>query len=366
MVPALAESPARWHVDELNSDRRWRFQLGDQARRDLLDALSKAVDPEKTLLDYSRDDFDLGSAWPVISAALDEVKRGRGVALISGLPRDDLDEKQFELLTWAIGLHSGVPRPQGKATHYISAVRDEGTTYRSGTGRGYSSNADLDFHTDSADIVFLSCYNRAVSGGMSITTSSLAGYEAMAREHPELLEWLHHPLHFSRQGEQAPDEGAAVLQPIFAEAGGRLFSRWNWNRVTSAQKMPGVPQLAGRHHEALDRFDAIVRRPDLAHTMWLEPGDIQIVNSHVTLHSRTEFVDHEELSRKRLLFRLWLAPPDSERLPDSWRALYRSVEAGTVRGGIRGHHYDQSRAAFEARQARDLGMRLPAEAAQPA
>ena len=361
MVAALAQAPACWSVDELNSDRRWMFELGVEARRDLLAAFGKQIEPDRTLLDYRRDEFDLGSAWPVISAALDEVKQGRGVALVRGLPRDGLDEKQFELMTWAIGLHSGVPRPQGKATHYISAVRDVGTTYRSGTGRGYSSNAELDFHTDSSDIVFLSCYNKAVSGGMSITTSSLAGYQAMAGEHPELAEWLHRPVHFSRQGEEAPDEEPSVLQPIFAEAGGHLFSRWNWNRVTSAQKMAGVPQLTGPHREALDRFDQIVRRPDLAHSMWLAPGDIQIVNSHVTLHSRTEFVDHDDPARKRLLFRLWLAPPDSERLPESWRALYRSVEPGTVRGGIRGHQYDAGRAAFEARQARDLGMKLPAD-----
>src|SRR5262245_39299074 len=37
--------------------------------------------------------------------------------------------------------------------------------------------------------------------------------------------------------------------------------------------------------------------------MWLEPGDVQIINSHVTLHSRSDFTDHEEASKKRLLFR---------------------------------------------------------------
>jgi hypothetical protein len=355
-----ADSSACWRVDELNSDRRWLFELDEQARRDLLASIGRSRDPRRTLFDYRRQDFGIGSAWQVISSALNEVKHGRGVALVRGLPREGLDEQQFELLTWAIGLHAGVPRPQGKATQYISAVRDEGTNYRSGTGRGYSSNAKLDFHTDSADIVFLSCYNKAASGGMSITTSSLAAYEVMASEYPHLVEYLHRPIHFSRQGEQAPDEGPAVLQPVFAEVDGQLFSRWNWNRVTTAQQLPGVSQLSRSHTEALDRFDEIVRRPNLAHTMWLEPGDIQIVNSHVTLHSRTEFDDHEEPSRKRLLFRLWLAPPDSERLPESWRDLYRAVEPGAVRGGIRGHCYDGVRRDFEARQARDVGMKMPA------
>ena len=154
MGTALTDTPAAWRAEQLASDPRWTFRLDDTARRDLVAALNKARDPAKGLFDYRRQDFELGTAWPVIAAALAEIKRRCGVALIRGL-----DEKSFELLTWAIGLHAGVARPQGKATHYISAARDAGTTYRNGTGCGYSSNAELDFHTDSADIVFLSCYN---------------------------------------------------------------------------------------------------------------------------------------------------------------------------------------------------------------
>jgi alpha-ketoglutarate-dependent taurine dioxygenase len=75
-------------------------------------------------------------------------------------------------------------------------------------------------------------------------------------------------------------------------------------KIFRAQKIPGVPQLSPEHKRALETFDQVVRRDDLAHTMWLEPGDVQIINSHVTLHSRTEFQDHQEPSRKRLLFNM--------------------------------------------------------------
>ena len=350
---------AGWRAEELAHDRSWVLDLDDRARNDLAAALANLPAAE-SLLEHRRGDFDLGTAAPVIRAALDEVQAGRGIALIRGLPRDGLDEKAFERLTWAVGLHVGVARPQGASTQYISAVRDAGTNYRTGTGRGYSSNAELDFHTDSADIVFLSCYNKAESGGTSITTSTLAAYARMALEFPALVEWLHRPIHFSRQGEAAPDEGPTCEQPVYAEAEGNLICRWNWNRVNTAQLLPGVPPLPERHREALQRFDQIVRRPEFAHTMVLEPGDVQIVNSHRTLHSRTRFVDHPQPERKRLLYRLWLAPPDSPRLPESWRPLYRSVEPGTVRGGIRGRAYDLERRAFEVRQAGDLGMAGPA------
>lgn len=355
---AAADTPAAWTAAELDADRRWIFTLDDRARCDLVAALTRAIDRDKTLFDYRREDFDLGSAGPVIAAAFREMQHGRGVALLRGLPRAGLDEKDFEILTWGIGLHHGVGRPQGKASHYVSAVRDAGNPYRTGTGRGYASNAELDFHTDSADVVALSCYNKAAAGGMSITTSSVAAYQAMRREHPDLVDYLHQPVHFSRQGEQAPDEALSYPHPVFDERSGRLFSKWNRNRVTSAQQLDGVPKLTAQHREALEKFDALVRRADLAHTMWLEPGDLQLISSHVTLHSRTDFTDHADPAQKRLLFRLWLAPPDSADLPESWRVLYRSVGSGTVRGGIIGQQHDAVRQVYEARQAAVLGMPL--------
>jgi hypothetical protein len=358
-MSAACDSPAAWTAAELDADRRWIYTLDDRARCDLVAALTHAIDRDRTLFDYRREDFDLGSAGPVIAAAFREMQHGRGVALLRGLPRAGLDEKDFELLTWGIGLHHGVGRPQGGQSHYISAVRDAGNTYRSGTGRGYNTNAELDFHTDSADVVALSCYNKAAAGGMSITTSSVAAFHVMRREHPELADLLHEPVHFSRQGEQAPDEAPSYPHPVFDMRDGKLFSKWNRNRVNSAQQLPGVPKLTARHREALEKFDALVRRADLAHTMWLEPGDLQLINSHVTLHSRTDFTDHADPARKRLLFRLWLAPPDGDDLPESWRVLYRSVGSGSVRGGIIGQQHDAVRKAYEQRQAAALGMSVP-------
>jgi hypothetical protein len=44
-------------------------------------------------------------------------------------------------------------------------------------------------------------------------------------------------------------------------------------------------------------------------------------------------------------------------LPESWRPAYGAVEADTVRGGILGQAYDETRRAYEVRQAADLGMR---------
>ena len=153
------------------------------------------------------------------------------MAVVKGLPREGLTAEDFGLLTWGIGLHIGVARPQGVTTQYMSEVRDVGTDYRSSRGRGYSSNAELDFHCDSADIVMLSCFNKArEGGGMSITTSSATAYAVMDAEFPHLVKWLRRPVHFSRQGEEAPGEEPSYPHPIFDTRDGKLFSKWNWNR----------------------------------------------------------------------------------------------------------------------------------------
>ncbi len=359
-----ANSRAAWTSEGLQADPGWIFELDDRARLDLTAAVRKAADPAKTLFDYRRADFDLGSAWPVIKAALREVRDGTGFAILRGMPRDGLTADEFELLTWAVGLHTGVARPQGKASQFLSAVRDAGTIYRTGKGRGYSSNADLDFHTDSADIVLLTCYNVAQSGGMSMVSSSVTAHEVMEKERPDLAELLHQPHFFSRQQEQAPDETPFYPNPIYDERDGLLFSKWNRNRLRSAQEIEGVPALSARQHEALYLLDEILRRKSVMHSMYLRPGDMQILNNHVTLHSRTEFEDHEDPALKRCLFRLWLAPPDGVALPESWRPAYRAVDAGAVRGGIAGRGYDDVRRGFEVRQAADLGMTLvPGEGA---
>jgi len=354
-----AGSPAEWRAADLKQDPGWVFSIDEKARAHLARVIKAAYVADRPLFDYTREDFDLGPAWTTIANAIKEAHHGRGLALLRGLPREGMTEKEFELLNWAIGLHTGVARPQGRATQYISPVRDIGTDYRTASGRGYSSNAKLDFHADSADLVTLACYNKAKSGGQSMITSSLTARRHLMAERPDLAELAHLEFYFSRQNEQAPDEAPFYGQPLFDVADGLVFGKWNRNRVESAQKIEGVPELSDGQREAMDVLDEILRRPELMFTMYLEPGDLQIINNHVMLHSRTDYIDFEEPTQKRLLCRLWLAPPDSVRLPASWGDSFRSVEPGTVRGGIRGHQHNDDCKAFELRQAASMGM--PAE-----
>ena len=108
----------------------------------------------------------------------------------------------------------------------------------------------------------------------------------------------------------------------------------------------------------MEYFDQVLRRPENMFCMHLAPGDLQILCNQSMLHSRTSFTDHTDADRKRTLYRLWLAPPDSRRLPDSWSVYFGTTEPGAVRGGMKGHHYDDVRRDFDARQAAAVGMKV--------
>ncbi len=351
-----ADSRPAWQVKNLKSDLSWRFTLSETAGKDIAEMIKTVFVSGKHLFEYEYADFDFSSSGSIISAAVNEAHHGRGIALMSGLPRDALSEAQFELLSWAIGLHIGVARPQTRDSRYISRVSNVGTDYRAATGRGYSSNAALDFHVDGADLTTLACYNKAQSGGQSMVVSSVSARNQMVRERPDLAQLLHADYYYSRQGEQAEDEREFYAQPIFDVFNQRVFGKWNRNRLQTAQNLAGVPQLKPEQIEALELLDEILMRKEFLYTMYLEPGDLQIMNNYLMLHSRTEFIDFDNPAEKRLLFRLWLTPPDAIRLPPSWEEIYRTVEPATVRGGFRGQQYDEACRAFERRQARVHNM----------
>jgi hypothetical protein len=177
---------ACWKTSDLKNKTDWIFQITDKEKKQLHDLIQSIYEKDKNLFDYSPNEFDLGSSWSTIEKALAEALHGRGLAIVRGLPRNDLSHEEFRLLSWGIGLRAGVARPQGLASQYIAAVRDVGTNYRAANGRGYSSNAKLDFHVDGADLTTLTCYNKAKSGGQSMISSGVTAQSYLIKERPDL------------------------------------------------------------------------------------------------------------------------------------------------------------------------------------
>lgn len=86
--------------------------------------------------------------------------------MLRGFPVDRYDPGDARLVFWGLGAHMGVARPQGRASPMIADVRDIGVDYRSATGRGYTSKAALDYHSDYCDVVGLSLNHTSPKKGI--------------------------------------------------------------------------------------------------------------------------------------------------------------------------------------------------------
>ncbi len=111
---------------------------------------------------------------------------------------------------------------------------------------------------------------------------------------------------FDRRGEEVGAEKPYFVSPIYNYYQGYLSCRPAIiEYIYSAQEKTGIaPSSAQR--EALEAFVLYTAREDLQLRMNLLPGDIQLLNNSVVLHSRTSYLDYPEVHRKRHLLRLWL------------------------------------------------------------
>ena len=53
-------------------------------------------------------------------------------------------------------------------------------------------------------------------------------------------------------------------------------------------------------------FEEVALRDELRFEVMLRPGEASFINNYEVLHARTGFVDWDDPTRKRLLYRLWL------------------------------------------------------------
>jgi len=357
MIEPIKE-PRGWTRADLENSTSWIYPLTAEDIDGLRQALAHALASGKSRFEMSGADFPIDAALRArLTAIVESTQHEYGFKLMRGFPVGDYSEEELRIFYWGLGLQLGVPRPQGKASSFMSDVRDAGGVYRAQTGRGYNTASRLDFHADGSDMVGLLVVRVAKSGGESMISSSITAHNVMLAERPDLVEVLYQPFVFSRQGEQAPEEPLYYEAPVFGMQDGRFVCRHIRNHITSAQlTFPEVPRLTPLQIEALDMLDATLARPDLCFSMNFEPGDLQFINNHIVLHARTEYEDEQAPERKRFLLRLWLALPQAQALPEGLRLAYKDVSAKSVRGGFRGVNITPEIEAFERRIAREHGM----------
>ena len=331
------DSPADWRGPELARRTDWTCRLTAADRAEIDAGLDRALARNRPFAEMTAADLPLPAFARRLLHARDVLETGCGLFLFRGFPLEGRSVEALRRLYWGIGRHVGTAVSQSKRGDMLGDVRDIGTDVSGREGRGYTSRAELEFHTDSADVSALFFLKTARAGGLSRFVSSVAIHNEIARTRPDLLGVLYQPFPWSRQGQERAGEAAWYGQPIYGVERGRFASRYIRTHILSAQKHHDVPPLTDLQRDALAAIDRLAGDTAFCLNMMLEPGDMVFLNSHTTYHARTEFEDHPEPERKRHLLRLWLSVPNSRPLPEGWSAVYRDRRPGAVRGGVPGH-----------------------------
>lgn len=355
-----SSSPKAWLAADVQRDDSWIQRLSADEIAGFDTALAHARHAGKPYLSMTQADFPLSASAQAALARAVATTQGRwGMCLLRGFPVDRWTEDECRMLVWGMSLYMGVARTQNRASQIMNDVRDEGGDYKVKGGRGYNTNAGLDFHQDSCDVVALLCRRTARTGGTSKVVNSIAVRDEIARTRPDLIPVLQGPWYHSYQGAQDPNQPPFYVCPILGSDPEHFAMRTNRKNTDAAQRdFEDVPRLTAAQFEALDLLDTLLPDPRFCYTMMLERGDLQLLNNYVNLHSRTPFEDFDVADQKRHLYRLWMAIPTSQPLPSEWETYFGDVRAGAVRGGVRGSAITAEFIAYEKRQAATMGMHL--------
>lgn len=311
LVHGVRQTPitdkSAWMRSDVEQDRRWLFEL-KPAWVDEIDAAVRNLRRRGLSLDtMTREDFPL----PTLAVELNrriwsELACGLGFNVMRGVPVERYSDAEVAMIVWGLGMHIGQGISQNAMGDKLGHVYNMGKDYEARNVRGYQTSHQLKFHTDLGDVLGLMCLRKARQGGLSSIASSSTVFNLLLKEHPEYLPVLFGGFEFDRRGEETPFQSEVSEKlPIYAESDGDVSMRYVRQAIKTARVKTGVP-FSALEMATLDGVDALASRADVRLDMMLEPGDMQWVNNHVIMHSRTEYEDWPEPGRERHMLRLWL------------------------------------------------------------
>jgi len=314
-LPMLTEAVPdhrAWRGSSLAPDR-YLVRIPDEGVAEMesvLAELRRAPVPTLLLLP---EHFALDACARWMKDVRDRLDEGPGFVVLDRLPLDSMSRQEAVDLYWLLGNLLEPPVAQEWKGTVIYDVRHDGQPFTENT-RGALTPAGLEMHNDSSmgeappNYVSLMCLATARSGGTSIVSSALAAHNHFLRERPELLRRLYEPFYRDHQEYQAADAAATNFRPVFAWDG-QLRTRFNARHTFRGYEKTGrVLDEAGA--EAVTLMENFLADPGNRLDLWLEPGQIQMLNNRVIVHGRTPYEDHDEPDRRRHLVRLWLRAGD--------------------------------------------------------
>ncbi|MEV5897347.1 TauD/TfdA family dioxygenase [Nonomuraea fuscirosea] len=296
MAVTEVRGPAGWLTAEVRDGDDWQIHLDERHQREILDAVRAGPGDGR---------FPLPTLGPVLRDVRERLVHGRGFVLLRGVPVGELSERERESAALGLAGHVGQIIPQGPDGAPLRHVRDTGADPAGAVTRSYQHSGRLGYHSDPYDAVALLCLRPARSGGLSSIVSSVAVHNELVRTRPDLAQVLYQPWWHDRRTGDGPDSFYA--KPLCTpRPGGGVSIAYGPDYLRSALRGPGVPPLTPAQTEVMELLDQLTGDPRFALTMDLRAGDLQLLNNHVVLHSRTAYTDHPRPEHRRHLLRLWL------------------------------------------------------------
>lgn len=321
----LLNSPATWRGDELLNSKYWNYHLSPKEIEEIESALHNLKLSNKEAIQFNQ----LNKTLVDIS---EELENGRGTVLLKGVPVDQYSDTELAEFHLILCQQMGIPirqsgldwdSPKREKSQFVTYIRAEASS----SENGKQSTDAFGFHTDRYDVLSLLCVKQARIGGENRLASAITIYNEMLQSYPEIAASLFQEMPWLYEG-----EGGWINYPIWQIHKGKFTTQLSSTYPLLSQLVADAPRLSEQHKQGLDLLQTI--GGDVGMTLKLEPGDWLMVNNHLVYHARGSW-KIESGDYDRLLLRVCFSLRNSRELPntDSFRGIWRSVEAGQPRGG---------------------------------
>ena len=231
------DGPDAWRADEMRGRDDWMHVLSTSEVAEIEAAVDAADAGDRPIAGIGPGDFPLPTLDPVLAAIREELLRGRGFALIRGLPIERFSVRRRAIAFWGIGTRFGRAVMQNAMGHLLGHVIDLGLTNDDHRVRTYQTRDRQFFHADSCDVVGLMCVRKARKGGLSAIVSSVTLHNEMLARSPELAAELFRPTHFDRRGEVPEGQPPWYEMPVFNWHEGRLSTHYVRRYIQSIRRL---------------------------------------------------------------------------------------------------------------------------------
>jgi hypothetical protein len=312
---APIDGPMAWVGDDVTSKDQLAFDLTSKHVAALESVLARTAGKDRD--DVTQDEArhpDLDD--DLRKGVYDELMFGRGLVVVRGFPCDDHSIEDLERIYWIFCSHLGYLVSNNSLGHRMVRVQEELLADGKQPARGTKSRAELAMHNDAADILSLLCVYQALEGGQSQFASGPAAHNTILRDHPEILPILYRGFPHHRRSEQ-PDDQPDITPydvPIFStNARGEVCINFTYSSIAPALTVLGR-ELTAEEENAMAILRKVLVRQQVE--VRLARGEAAVANNFSMCHSRSDFVDGDDVAKRRCYLRAWMEVPiEDRRLP---------------------------------------------------